>query len=123
MTRHQFTRNKDKDKDRTRDEYEELKDEMVVDKVTEIFRDQPGNYIAALEEVGFVYVEEEDDNEEIEEMKAKPENQNQRVLVTYFEGTQDPSDAILATFLTERDTEHPKPAPDKKVYQTGESTT
>ena len=74
---------KDKDKDSTLDDYKKLKDEMIIDKVNEIFRTQPENYIAALEDIGFTYVEEEDE-EEIEEKRAKPENQNQRDLVAFF---------------------------------------
>lgn len=88
------------------DDYEKLKDEIIIEKVDEIFRTQPDNYIAALEEIGFVYHEEEDE-EEIEERKAKPKNKNQRKLVAYFEGEEDPSESILAAFLTERDAKRP----------------
>ena len=98
-------KDKDEDKDRTLEEYEKLRNEMLVEKVDEIFRTQPENYIAALEEIGFTYVEEEDE-EEIEEKNARSENQNQRDLVAYFEGEQEPSEAILATFLAERDADH-----------------
>jgi len=99
-------KDKNEDKDSTLEEYEKLKNEMVIEKVDEVFRTQPENYIAALEEIGFTYVEEEDE-EEIEEQKAKPENQNQRDIVAYFEGEQDPSEAILTTFLAERNADHP----------------
>lgn len=88
------------------DDYEKLKDEIIIEKVDEIFRTQPDNYIAALEEIGFVY-HEEDDEEEIEERKAKPKNKNQRKLVLYFEGDEEPSEAIFTTFLTERDAKCP----------------
>jgi hypothetical protein len=62
-----------KDKGDTPDEYEKLKDEIIFDRVNEIFRSQPDNCIAAMKELGFEYYEEDDD-EEIEEKKAKPEN-------------------------------------------------
>jgi hypothetical protein len=95
-----------KNKDDTLDDYKNLKDEIIIDKVNEIFRSQSDNYIAALEEIGFEY-HEEDDEEEIEERKAKPKNKNQRKLVTYFEGEEDASEMIFATFLTERYAKRP----------------
>jgi len=95
-----------KDKDDTLDDYNRLKDEIIIDKVNDIFRSRSDNYIAALEEIGFEY-HEEDDDEEIEERKAKPKNKNQRKLVTYFEGAEDASEMIFATFLTERYAKRP----------------
>ncbi len=78
-----------------------LKNEMVRDKVDEIFRTQPKNYRAAMEEIGFTYVEEED-QEEIEEKKARPKNKAQRELVAYLEGEGELSEGILDTLITER---------------------
>ena len=75
----------EKKKDPIIKDYEKLKNEVVIDKVNEIFRTQPDNYIAALEEIGFEY-HEEDDYEEIEERNARPENQNQKDLVAFFKG-------------------------------------
>jgi len=95
-----------KDKDDSLDDYKKLKDEIIIDKVNEIFRSGSDNYLAALEEIGFKY-HEEDDDEEIEERKAKPKNKNQRKLVTYFEGAEDASEMIFATFLTERYAKRP----------------
>ena len=60
-----------KKKDPVIKDYEKLRDEIVIDKVNKIFRTQPDNYIAALEEIGFEY-HEEDDYEEIEERNARP---------------------------------------------------
>ena len=75
-----------KDKDSVLDEYEKLKNEIIRDKVNDIFRKHPKDYIAKMEELGFEYFEDDDDdNEEIEERNAKPENQRQRDLVAYFE--------------------------------------
>jgi hypothetical protein len=88
------------------EEYLKVKDEMIMDKVNEIFRTQPKNYRAALEEMGFTYIEEED-KEEIEDRKARPKNKAQRDLVAYFEGRQEISEEILDTFITERYKERP----------------
>jgi len=74
-----------KDKDRVADEFEKLENEMISNKVKEIFRTQPDNYISGLEDIGFEY-REDDEYEEKEEREAKPENRNQRDLVAFFEG-------------------------------------
>lgn len=95
-----------KDKDNPLDDYEKLKDEIIIDQVNEIFRTRPENYISALERIGFEY-HEEDDYEEIKEKNARPENQNQEELVAYFEGKEDPSEAILRIFFVEKDSERP----------------
>jgi len=96
-----------KKKDPTIEAYEKLKNEIIIEKVDEVFRTQPDNYISALEEIGFKYYDDGDDMEEMEEANAKPENQNQKDLVAYFEGQKELSDKILQTFLEERDTENP----------------
>ncbi len=83
-----------------------LKSEILRDKVDEIFRTQPDNHIAALEEIGFTYYED-DDPEELEEINAVPENQDQQDLVDFFDGGQACSDAILETFYRVRDAEKP----------------
>ena len=97
-----------KKKDKTIEEYQKLQNKIIMDKVDEIFRTQPDNYISALEEIGFTYYEDDyDDNEEIEEANAKPENQNQKDIIAYFEGEKELSDKILQIFLEERDAENP----------------
>ena len=77
-----------KKKDITIEEYQKLKNEIIIDKVDEIFRKQPDNWISAMEEIGFTYCDD-DDYEEVEEAEAKPENQNQKDLVAYFEGDKE----------------------------------
>jgi len=105
-----------KDKDDTLDDYKKLKDEIIIDKVNEIFRSRSDNYLDALEEIGFEY-HEEDNEEEIEERKAKPKNKNQRKLVTYFEGEEEASEMIFATFLTERYAKRPNLALIRKYFK------
>ncbi len=95
-----------KKKDKTIEEYEKLKNEIMIEKVDEVFRTQPDNYISALEEIGFTYYED-DDYEETEEANAKPENQNQKDLVAFFKGETELSDKIFQIFLEERDAENP----------------
>ena len=83
-----------------------MKNEIIRDKVDEIFRTQPDNYISELEKIGFKYYDD-DDFEEIEEKNAKPGNQNQGDLVEYFEGDQELSETILATFFKVKDAKEP----------------
>ena len=96
-----------KKKDPVIEKYEKFKNEMIIEKVDEIFRTQPDNYISALEEIGFKYYDDGDDMEEMEEANAKPENQNQKDLIAYFEGQKELSDKILQIFLEERNSENP----------------
>ncbi len=95
-----------KKKDPVLEEYQKLKNKLIMDKVDEIFRTQPNNYISALEEIGFTYYED-DDYEEMEEAEAKPENQNQKDLVAYFNGEKEFSERVLKIFLEEKDAETP----------------
>jgi len=95
-----------KKKDSVIEEYEKIKNEIIIEKVDKVFRTQPDNYISALEEIGFKYYEDDDD-EEMEEINAKPENQNQKDIIAYFQGEKELSDRILQIFLEERDAENP----------------
>jgi hypothetical protein len=96
-----------KDKTGNLDDYQKLKDEIIFDKVKDVFRSKPKNFIQALDEIGFEYCEDEVDEEKLEERIAKPENQNQKELIDFFEGDQDVSESIMAIFLAERNAVHP----------------
>jgi len=95
-----------KDKDDLLDDYEKLEYEIMRDKVEEIFRTRPEDYVSAMEEAGFTYFED-DDIEQIEENNAEPLNENQRNLVAYFEGSGELSRPILMAFLEEKGAEAP----------------
>ena len=101
-----------------RSDHQKLKDEIVIDKVNKIFRSKPDNYIAALEGIGFEY-HEEADKEALEETKAKPKNKNQRELVAYFEGNEDPSESIFETFIAEKDAKRPNYPLIRKYFKKG----
>jgi hypothetical protein len=49
-----------KKKDPAIEDYEKLKNEIIFDKVDNIFRAQPDNYISALEKICFKYYEDDD---------------------------------------------------------------
>jgi hypothetical protein len=96
-----------KDKDSIRDDYEKLKNEIIGDKVNEIFRNHPKDYIAKMEELGFEYFEEDDGCEEIEERNAKPENQRQRDLIAYFQNKKKLSRKIFESYTEEKAADNP----------------
>jgi hypothetical protein len=97
-----------KEKDSFLDDYEKLKNEIIRDKVSDIFRKHPKDYITKLEELGFKYYEDDDDDcEEIEERKAKPENQRQIDLVAYFENKNKLSVKIFECFSEEKASDNP----------------
>ncbi len=105
-----------KDKDSVIDDYTKLRNEIIREKVDEIFRNHPKDHIAKLEELGFEYFEE-DDYEEIEERNARPENQRQRDLVTYFENKKKISKQIFESYSKEKDAESPNYPLIRKYYK------
>ncbi len=69
--------------------------------MNDIFRKHPKDHITKLEELGFKYFEDDDDDsEEIEEWNAKPENQRQSYLVAYFENKNKISKKIFENILS-----------------------
>lgn len=89
------------------DEYEALKDEVLMDRVDEVFRDRPDDWREGLEELGFESFEDEEDLEEQEEQEAEPENPRQKALVGYFEGRRAWSGDLLEAYCKEKAGEEP----------------
>jgi hypothetical protein len=106
-----------KDKDSVLDNYEELKREIIREKVNKTFRNHPKNYVAKLEELGFTYYEDDDDSEEIEEKNAKPENRRQKILIDYFENTKKLTKEIFECYSEEKAAENPNFALIRKYYK------
>jgi hypothetical protein len=106
-----------KDKDSVLYDYEKLKNEIIRDKVSEIFRNHPKDHIAKMEELGFEYFEDDDDYEEIEERNAKPENQRQIELIGYFENKKKLSKKIFESYSEEKTAENPNYPLIRKYYK------
>jgi hypothetical protein len=70
--------------------------------VNQIFKKYPKDCISKLEEIGFVYHDDENDQEEQEEVAAKPLNANQEYLVSFFDGEIPLSNETCKIFLEER---------------------
>jgi len=96
-----------KDKDSIIDKYKKLKNELIREKVNDIFREHPKDYISKLEDMGFTYFDDEDDDEEIEEQNARPENQHQKDLVDYFENRKKLSEKMFESYSEEKADENP----------------
>lgn len=98
---------KKRTKGKLMNDYEKLRHEMIRDKVGGAIKENPGNYRKALEEIGFTWFDDGCSSEEEEESVARPENDRQRLLVTYFDGKAELSAAILNALQAERDSEAP----------------
>jgi hypothetical protein len=108
---------KKKDKDLVLNDHGKLKNELIRDTVSEIFRNHPKNYIAKMEEIGFEYFEDDNDCEEIKERNAQPENQRQGDLVAYFEGRKKLSKKIFENYSKEKATKNPNYPLIRKYYK------
>jgi len=107
-----------KDKDSVLDDYAKLKNEIIRDRVNEIFRTHPKDHIAKMDELGFEYFEDDyDDEEKIEERNARPENQRQRDLVAYFENKKKLSKKIFESYSEEKAAENPNYPLIRKYYK------
>ena len=106
-----------KDKDAVLDDYEKLENEIIRDKVSEIFRKHPKDYVSKMEEIGFEYFEDDEDYEEIEERNAKPLNQRQREIVAYFENKNKLSKKIFESYSEEIAAESPNYPLIRKYYK------
>lgn len=94
-------------KDKFTEEYEELQDEIIRDKVKEVFTNDPGNYRDGLEEIGFTWHDDNYPSEEDEENGAVPVNDRQRLLVSYFEGKAELSTAVVDALEAEKNCKEP----------------
>jgi hypothetical protein len=84
------------------DDFEKVRREVVFEQVSKVIRENPKNWANKLEELGFQWVDDEYDEDEVEENSAKPENLNQELLVAHFEGALKFSEQVLEAYLAER---------------------
>ncbi len=103
-------------------DYEKLKTGIFRDKVNEIFRNHPNDHIAEMEKLGFEYLEDDNNDEEIEERNAHPENQRQRDLIAYFEGRKKLSEKIFESYSEENASEKPNYPLMRKYYKAANQT-
>ncbi len=89
------------DKHKDHNENDDLESSRTVDEVSRIIKDHPEDYISRLEEIGFIYHDDELDEEEQEEAVAKPKNKNQKDIIAFFNGDIPLSEEIVEKFLEE----------------------
>ena len=100
-----------------KEEYEEIKNELIVDKVSDVFKKNPISWRKDLEEIGFTWVD--DSQEEDEEKHAVAENTNQKYLVTYLEGQADFNSSLITIFIEETETDKPNYPLFRRYFKSG----
>ena len=94
-------------------------DEITGERVSNIFKDHPNDYISKLEDIGFVYHDDENNPDEKEELTAHPQNTNQEYLVSFFEGDIPLSSQTVTAFLEERRSPRPNYPLFRKYFKSG----
>jgi len=84
-----------------------LQSKIIHDKAGESFCAHPREPVAEMEKLEFTYCEDDTEDEEKEELNARPENRRQRDLVAYFEGRKPLSEGIFTGYSKEKAAEKP----------------
>lgn len=105
-------------KDKYLEEFEKIQREIVSEKMWQAFREGSGNYRENLEQIGFSWFEDYGPEEE-EERVAVPENDNQEMLVAWFEGNIEFSDKLLDILQDERGSDEPNYPLVRKYFKSG----
>ena len=84
------------------DDFEREKRKLLFERVSRAIKEDTGNYVEKLMELGFRWADDEIDEEEVEERTATIRSDKEKDLVGYFEGERELSDQVLDTYLAER---------------------
>ena len=101
------------------DDFEKLRRKLVFEQVSKAMKEDPKNWTSRLEELGFQWFDDENDEEQLEEDLAKPENPNQELLEGYFNGYVKFSDQVLNSFLAEKESATPNYPLIRKYFKKG----
>ena len=110
---------KKKDKKEIINDLHKLKNEIVIDKVNEVFKNNQENYKEELAKLGFQWFDDDYPDEIEEENNAVPENRNQEFLVAYFNGDVELSNSVIEAFLAEKNSDEPNFALIRKYFRQG----
>jgi hypothetical protein len=103
-----------------KEEYEDIKNELLMEQVNDAIKKDPNNWRNNLEELGFTWIDDNDSQEEIEEEeKAVPTNDNQEYLVAYFEEKITFNDKMIEVFIDEVESEEPNYPLFRKYFNAG----
>lgn len=111
----------DKQKDHPAND-DDFQDEITKEEVSHIFKDHLDDYISKLEELGFIYHDDEydpDEADEEEESTAQPKNANQEYLISFFEGDLPLSAQTVTVYLEERRSLDPNYPLFRKYFKSG----
>jgi len=87
------------------DDFEKEKRKLMFKEVARVIKEHPGNYAEKLAELGFRWVDDEIDEEEVEERAATIRSDNEKNLIAYFEGEVELSDKVLDLFFAEKNSD------------------
>ena len=101
------------------DEIIKIKNELVAERINEIFRTEPEHYRRELAMLGFEWLDDDYPDEVEEENNAAPENKDQELLVAYFNGEVELSDELMEVFLKEKLSNRPNYALLRRYFRQG----
>ena len=110
---------KKKEKKNIIDEIIKIKNELVTEKINEIFRTKPEYYRTELAMLGFEWLDDDYTDEVEEENNAAPENKDQELLVAYFNGEVELSDELMEVFMKEKLSNRPNYALLRRYFRQG----
>jgi hypothetical protein len=96
-----------------------IKNELVTERINEIFRARPEHYQTELVVLGFEWFDNDYPDEVEEEINATPENKNQELLVAFFNGEVEFSDELVKIFLEEKLSSRPNYALLRRYFRQG----
>lgn len=96
-----------------------IKNDLVTERINEIFRTNPEHYRMELAVLGFEWLDDDYPDEVEEENSAVPENKNQELLVAYFNGEVEFSDEFVEIFLKEKLSNRPNYALLRRYFRQG----
>ena len=110
---------KKKEKKNIDDEIIKINNELVTERINEIFRTKPKHYRTELAMLGFEWLDDDYPDEVEEENNAFPENKDQELLVAYFNGEVEFSDELVEVFLREKLSSRPNYALFRRYFRQG----
>jgi hypothetical protein len=106
--------------DNWKKDHDDIKNELLMDKVGDVFRKNPTDWRKDLEEMGFTWVDD-GQKEDGEENHVVAENTNQEYLVVYFEGQMDFNSSLIDIFIEETETDKPNYPLFRRYFKSGNS--
>ena len=101
------------------DDSEKERRMALFEKVARAIKNDPKNYVDRLAELGFKWVDDEIDEEDLEERAATIRNDNEKYLVAYLDGEIELSDRVLDSYLHEKTSDRLNYPLFRRYFKTG----